>query len=1263
MDPDEIEKLVAQAEREFLSLVSKQLAGVRSQYLSGLDSATELVAARFSVSSIAKLWQARVPRLMENLRGIFRRSARTLSDGLNAPLPSGWAEEPLRQYERATEPLLMAVGDHMAEAATAALAEGLNNGEVVKQLKARLSALFGADGFELGPDRASLIGMTEATRAWNAAALAAAEAVTGPDRPLVKQWRTRGDARVRKDHADADGQVQLLSDPFTVGGFDMQFPGDPSAPADLVIRCRCIMLVEAAPNQGETVTASADDQFISKMPPQLKAYWLTGPGAAKIRWGTPGAFDRCVKNLRDDFPQDPEGLCANLYHDATGRWPGRQSASNDYSDSGMIALIPTAEDAARLALDGGEDEEQLHCTLVFLGDITEWSETETADLVERVGDSFAGLGPVQAKLFGVNQWNPTSDSPAWVWATGDQPESDGSCLPDMRAMADVAVWDAGLQERIPEQHSPWVAHVTGAYADDQWPRDLMVERCGPVTFDRVRVAIGGMHYDIPLTGPEEEPMEEDHPEDMPVMEPYGGHGYSVAAWSTPDPIALAFENQETGDGRIFAPDALYWEGGPWPLQYADEMLEGHMGAQLAGAITNMYRDGGRIAGEGILYTDRAAGWDVHCLLSQGAPVGVSVDLDDVTMEFVSMTDQGQEDVALAASLSRAQVLRLPDGGWMVEAETAEEWTASGTAMAGASTRVKFFTEDSGTLPTGSVLTAFGADLTAAAGDPDGGGTVLGKESSGDVLVRITRARVRGATVVTIPAYATATIALEAPGQSPVQVELNASTGDTQWEVIQAVRSSLTPMTAAEVAQALRLPVQTVRDHLSRATEKGHLVRIARGLYVGPLHQDAATAHSLSAAVSGSTDLPVAGKEVEWEGDAATGRVFEWADGDAEKIGQGYLWRDPDKDGSEKSAWKLGFADVIDGTLTIVPRGVFAAAAALQGARGGVDIPAEDVDGVKTRVEALYARMRDVLGDDTIQAPWLAEENAAAELEASAWTAMQDLPAMPAAWFKEPTAEELPPGSGGVHYADGRVYGWVAQAGEPHAGFAQKVTIDSLGSIDTTHFLRQRFTLDDGSTVKAGAFTMNAGHHRDGAECETASCQFDDTRTVAGVVTVGMSKGGMWFSGAAAPWLSEWDRVVFQACQPSYHLKKNNRGGWQLRAVLSVPVPGHSSPLLASAVAERASMALAASAAMAQPEPEEAAVPDVSAEANLFTGSVAEEINYARLAEEIVAATARAAEREAEEARELSALQAEAAAMAKLEEITASGEDAIEGEEG
>lgn len=55
---------------------------------------------------------------------------------------------------------------------------------------------------------------------------------------------------------------------------------------------------------------------------KLKEYWTHGPGAIKIRWGTPGDFDRCVKQLRK-YVRDPEGLC-NTYHQAAlGQPPGK----------------------------------------------------------------------------------------------------------------------------------------------------------------------------------------------------------------------------------------------------------------------------------------------------------------------------------------------------------------------------------------------------------------------------------------------------------------------------------------------------------------------------------------------------------------------------------------------------------------------------------------------------------------------------------------------------------------------------------------------------------------------------------------------------------------------------------------------------------------------------------------------------------------------------------------------------------------------------
>lgn len=42
----------------------------------------------------------------------------------------------------------------------------------------------------------------------------------------------------------------------------------------------------------------------SRMPEQFKKYWLHGEGAAKIEWGHPGDFARCIIAVQDEITKD-----------------------------------------------------------------------------------------------------------------------------------------------------------------------------------------------------------------------------------------------------------------------------------------------------------------------------------------------------------------------------------------------------------------------------------------------------------------------------------------------------------------------------------------------------------------------------------------------------------------------------------------------------------------------------------------------------------------------------------------------------------------------------------------------------------------------------------------------------------------------------------------------------------------------------------------------------------------------------------------------
>jgi phage head maturation protease len=91
---------------------------------------------------------------------------------------------------------------------------------------------------------------------------------------------------------------------------------------------------------------ASDSGIPGHLPHQLAHWWEHGEGAAKIGWGTPGSFMRCVRLAEEEAHMTPErakGFCAERYHAATGKWPGqhehhrRSSVSTpaDYDPDGL----------------------------------------------------------------------------------------------------------------------------------------------------------------------------------------------------------------------------------------------------------------------------------------------------------------------------------------------------------------------------------------------------------------------------------------------------------------------------------------------------------------------------------------------------------------------------------------------------------------------------------------------------------------------------------------------------------------------------------------------------------------------------------------------------------------------------------------------------------------------------------------------------------------------------------------------------------------
>lgn len=94
------------------------------------------------------------------------------------------------------------------------------------------------------------------------------------------------------------------------------------------------------------------------------------------------------------------------------------------------------------------------------------------------------------------------------------------------------------------------------------------------------------------------------------------------------------------------------------------------------------------------------------------------------------------------------------------------------------------------------------------------------------------------------------------------------------------------------------------------------------------------------------------------------RIRAWAGAEGEpnpRYRDAHVWYDGGNKGNF-TAYKLLIADVIDGKVYAVPRGIMVAGNVMQGSRGGVDLPKQDIDRVKSHLAKYYKKM----GED---APW------------------------------------------------------------------------------------------------------------------------------------------------------------------------------------------------------------------------------------------------------------------------------------------------------
>jgi hypothetical protein len=248
----------------YLEMMLEWLAAVKVAMFAGGVARLGLVPDPLAVFSQTPKWTALTTQYTEQVaREVLAAPYKDLfANGTlfeSRPFVRNWIAD--------RENRLQAVPNEVYGAVAQIIDSATVNGASIPDVTAQVEQLFSDTDIPKWKNRARTVARTEVVGAYNGGLHDAFTMIVAndPETEWVKRWLATEDARTRPDHVEADGQTVPFASPFIVGGYQMMYPHDPTAPAKEVVNCRCVELLEAA---GEP-TDMGNRGY--KGPPSLKA--------------------------------------------------------------------------------------------------------------------------------------------------------------------------------------------------------------------------------------------------------------------------------------------------------------------------------------------------------------------------------------------------------------------------------------------------------------------------------------------------------------------------------------------------------------------------------------------------------------------------------------------------------------------------------------------------------------------------------------------------------------------------------------------------------------------------------------------------------------------------------------------------------------------------------------------------------------------------------------------------------------------------------
>jgi len=213
----------------------------------------------------------------------------------------------------------------------------------------------------------------------------------------------------------------------------------------------------------------------------LRQYWSHGEGAAKIRWGEPGDFERCVQHV-GKYMADPEGYCNLRHHDALGIYPathaselsGKSATPGLTKRSGMVSIDLPA--GLIESVPGGVGDH--HVTLAYLG--SDVSDDTIDDVIRTVKHVAKTAQPFTMTVSGVD-----------TFLASDSSEGKVPVFAPVELTPELAALREPFAQYHASEHQDFHPHVTLTYQEEgeDLPEPVPVTEV-PVT--SVSVHLGGV---------------------------------------------------------------------------------------------------------------------------------------------------------------------------------------------------------------------------------------------------------------------------------------------------------------------------------------------------------------------------------------------------------------------------------------------------------------------------------------------------------------------------------------------------------------------------------------------------------------------------------------------------------------------------------------------------------------------------------------------------------------------------------------------------